>query len=237
MAFKETDLYEPIKQLLIAQGFTVRGEVIRCDIAALRGEELWVVEMKLQLNIKLLYQAMERLKITRQVFIAVPRPRRANNKQFLAARRILKKLELGLITVSMDSPIPAAEIVLFPDGKAVKPTKAAERVKREINGRSADTTGGNVRAKVNTAYRERCVKIACLLEARGVLTAPELKKKYNCGADAYSIMSKNIYGWFSNTGKGRFKLTAQGFKYLDENAGSGIISYYRMKAAEENEDT
>ena len=36
---RETDLYEPIKQLLESQGYEVKGEVGPADVVAVRGEE------------------------------------------------------------------------------------------------------------------------------------------------------------------------------------------------------
>jgi hypothetical protein len=146
---------------------------------------------------------------------------------------VLKKMEIGLITVSLDSPYRMAEIIFMPDGKPVKHNKIAEKVKQEIAGRSFETAGGTQK-KVNTAYRERCVRIACLLDRIGPLTSPELIKLYGCEKDAYALMHNNQYGWFRNTGKGRFALTKEGREYLDKNSGSGLVSYYRMKAEDES---
>lgn len=229
---KETDLYEPIRRMLAAQGFIVKGEVKHCDIAAVRDELLWVVEMKLQLNITLLYQAMERLQITDQVFVAIPRPRKANDKNFRMARRILAKLELGLITVALDSPVPMAEIVLFPGGKPVKSNKSSESVKREIKGRLGDTEGGGNKIIVNTAYRERCLRIACALDHNGPMNAPRLIKEFHCGPDTYNIMRLNHYGWFEKINKGVFSLTEKGKSYLTEHDDSAVVAYYRMRAEE-----
>ena len=127
---REATLYEPIKNLLTAQGFTVRGEVNYCDIAAVRGGELWLVEMKLSANLTLIYQAMERKKITSTVFIAIPRPRNSRSKNFMALKKLLKKLEIGLITVALDSPVLHAEIIALPSPSTSKKEnkKAAQSV-------------------------------------------------------------------------------------------------------------
>jgi hypothetical protein len=43
----EIDLYAPVKELLEQQDYTVKGEVDRCDLAAVRGAEPPViVELK-----------------------------------------------------------------------------------------------------------------------------------------------------------------------------------------------
>ena len=231
MSKKETDLYEPIRKLLADQGFTVRGEVKGCDIAATRDDVLWVVEMKLNLNLTLIFQAMDRRTVTDWVFAAIPRPRRT--KDLTRAKRLLEKLEIGLITVALDTPLRHAEIVLFPNGRANKKNKATEKVRKEIAGRTADTPGGS-QTPVNTAYRERCVRIACLMEAFGSLSAKELVQKYGCEKDAYHLMRANFYKWFENVSRGKYDLSPQGREYLQENSASPLVAYYRMLIESKN---
>ena len=229
ITYKEADMYSPIKDMLASQGFTVRGEVKGCDIAAVKDEMLWIVEMKLSTNLTLIFQAMERQTATDWVFIAIPRPRRARDDSYMKLQRLLKKLELGLITVALDSPAKLAEVVLFPMGKADKANKKSASVRREIAGRSADTTGGS-RGIVNTAYRERCVRIACLLEAHVNLSAKELVKTHGCEGDASSILRQNHYNWYKKTARGRYELSGIGQLYLQENSTEKLVVFYRMKA-------
>lgn len=228
--YKETDLYQPIKDLLTSQGFTVRGEVKSCDIAAVKDDMLWVVEMKLTANLTLVLQAMERQTATDWVFAAIPRPKTTRSGNFPAFKRLLKKLQIGLITVALDSPAKFAEIILFPTGSAAKTTKKSAAIRREVAGRTADTTGGG-KTKVNTAYRERCIRIACLLEAHGPLSAGILTKTHGCEKDAYSILRSNNYNWFEKTARGQYALNNTGTAYLQENAAEKLIVYYRMRAA------
>jgi len=227
--YKESDLYNPIKTMLTDQGFTVRGEVKGCDIAAVKDDMLWVVEMKLSINLKLIFQAMERQTATDWVFVAIPRPPKARDGTFMQLQRLLKRLQIGLITVALDSPARLAEILLFPTGRADKTTKKSESLRREIAGRISDTIGGSQGA-VNTAYRERSVRIACLLEAHGNLSARELTKIHGCEKDASSILRLNHYNWYIKTAKGRYELSEAGRVYLDENETEKLIIFYRMKA-------
>jgi len=227
--YKETDLYEPIKNLLTQQGFTVRGEVKGCDIAAVKDEILWIVEMKLSINLKLVLQAVERQTATDWVFVAIPRPRKARDSTYTQFQRLLKKLQIGLITVALDSPTKLAEIVLFPEGRSDKTNKTSQTLRREIAGRTLDTTGGS-KGIVNTAYRERSVRIACLLEAHGDLSAKELTNTYGCEKDAYSILRQNHYNWYNKIARGRFQLSSTGHSYLQENREDKLVVYYRMKA-------
>jgi len=226
---KETDLYEPIRNLLTDQGFTVRGEVKGCDIAAVKDDMLWIIEMKLHTNIKLIFQAMERQSATDWVFVAIPRPIRARDSTFMQLQRLLKKLQIGLITVALDSPARLAEIILFPAGRDDKANKKSQILRKEIAGRSSDTTGGS-QGTVNTAYRERCVRIACLLEAHGNLSAKELTNAYGCEKDASSILLQNHYSWYNKIARGRYELSCTGLSYLQENETEKLVIFYRMKA-------
>ena len=229
MGHKETDLYEPIKALLTDQGFTVRGEVKGCDIAAVKDDILWIVEMKLSMNLTLVLQAMERQTATDWVFVAIPRPRKARGGNFPAFKRLLKKLQIGLITVALDSPSKLAEIIHFPMGNPSKTTAKSSLLCKEIAGRSADTTGGS-KSIVNTAYRERAIRIACFLEAHGPLSAGQLKKTYDCENDTYSILQKNFYNWFEKIARGQYALSNAGTAFLQENSTNKLVIYYRMHA-------
>ncbi|MCL2361256.1 MAG: DUF2161 family putative PD-(D/E)XK-type phosphodiesterase [Defluviitaleaceae bacterium] len=227
--YKETDLYNPIRDMLQDQGFTVRGEVKGCDIAAVKDDQLWIVEMKLSANLKLIFQAMERQTATDWVFVAVPRPRKARGGSFMKLQRLLKKLQIGLISVALDSPAKHAEIILFPSGKADKTTKKSAIIRKEIAGRTTDTTGGS-KGTVNTAYRERAVRIACLLEAHGDLSAKELTQIHGCEKDTYSILRVNYYNWYKQVARGRFGLSTDGHAFLRENEAEKLVIFYRMKA-------
>lgn len=227
--YKETDLYQPIRNLLSSQGFTVRGEVKGCDIAAVKDDVLWVIEMKLSINLTLVLQAMERKTATDWVFVAIPRPRASRGGNFSAFKRLLKKLQIGLITVALDSPAKLTEIILFPSGNGEKTTKKSANIRRELAGRVSDTTGGT-KAKVNTAYRERCVRIACLLEAHGPQSAKNLVKAYGCEKDTSLILQKNFNNWYEKVARGQYTLSKTGAAYLQENATEKLIVYYRMRA-------
>ena len=227
--YKESDMYAPIRDLLAQQGFTVRGEVKGCDISAVRGDSLWIIEMKLSANLTLIYQAMARQAATDWVFIAIPRPRNIRDGNFAKLKKLVTKLQLGLITVALDSPARLAEIVIFPTGKDNKKNKKTAAVKREMAGRTVDSTGGTTKTQINTAYRERCVRIACLLEAHGALSGKELVK-LGCEKDAGRLLMTNVLGWFEKVAKGVYGLTDVGIGYLEDNAAGSLVAYYRMKS-------
>ena len=110
-ALNETDLYAPIKRLLEEQGYTVRAEVDRCDLVAVRGgEPPVIVELKRRFALSLVYQGIERQRITDAVYLAVAAPsgRKARaiwNRKRGAVLQLCRRLGLGLMTV--DAVIPA----------------------------------------------------------------------------------------------------------------------------------
>ena len=219
-------MYEPIRLLLNELGFIVRGEVKNCDIAAIQEDELWVVEMKLSANLTLLYQAMERKSVTDYVFIAIPRPKNSRSKNFASLKKIVSKLELGLILVSIDSPVPLAEIAIHPAGGGTTSRHKAESIRKEILGRSSDTSGGTSKTKISTAYREKCIRIACFLEAKGDLSSRELMR-LGCEKDTAAILRNNHYGWFAKTADKKYFLADAGKAYLHANDNMPIVAYYR----------
>ncbi|GMA49522.1 hypothetical protein GCM10025857_08790 [Alicyclobacillus contaminans] len=111
-AFRETDMYPPLEAFFAKLGYTVQAEVKHCDIVAYRADELIVVEMKRTLNLEVVAQAVDRQKFTPSVYIAVPRPK-ANpaRGEWRRLRTVLRRLELGLLFVALDSHLPASDRV------------------------------------------------------------------------------------------------------------------------------
>src|SRR5471032_1542675 len=68
----ESDLYRPVKALLEAQGYSVKGEVLGCDVVAVRGKEPPViVELKQTFGIGLVLQGVNRLAISDTIYLGV----------------------------------------------------------------------------------------------------------------------------------------------------------------------
>ncbi len=97
----ETELYAPVKILLEGQGYLVKSEVGDADVVAVRGDEPPViVELKTGFSLALFHQAIERLKITDAVYVAVPEwTGRSGWKSFVANRTLCRRLGLGLMTI------------------------------------------------------------------------------------------------------------------------------------------
>ena len=165
---KETELYAPVKGLLEAQGYAVKGEVRGCDVVAVRGEEPpLVVELKTTLSLSLLLQAVDRLALSDAVYLAVPEdcaPLRRDPKRI---RKLLRMLGLGLLTVSGGR----AAVWLDP-GPYAGPRRSKARRARllgEFRGRAGDPEPGGAdrRRGLHTAYRQRALAIARHLAVRG----------------------------------------------------------------------
>ena len=213
---RETDLYEPVHDFLVAQGYTVRAEVNNCDITATRGDDLIVIELKRRFDLKLFTQATERQRITDSVYVALPAPGDMGPRgRWPGMKRLLRQLELGLILVFLDSPQPRVEVVFHPLPYQRQKRKRARRaVLAEMAGRGGGrNVGGSSRRKLVTAYREMAIHIACCLEKHGPL-APRRLREMGTGPKTTSILYDNHYCWFERVDRGVYALSARGREEL-----------------------
>jgi len=213
---RETDLYEPVRDYLIQNGYTVRSEVINCDMTAVKDDDLIVIELKRSANIELLIQATERQRITDSVYVAIPTPK-TRGSRWRGIQRVLRMLEVGLMVVSFKTKVPKVKVVFDPLPYARKKTKRRRRaVLKEIAERSGEyNVAGSTRKKVITAYRENAIHIACCLENFGAMS-PKRLRSIGTGDKTLSILSNNYYGWFQRIDRGVYELTASGKTELSE---------------------
>src|SRR6185312_17017840 len=109
----ETALYAPVKRFLEAQGFSVKGEVCGCDLVALRGDEPPVVvigELKLNFNLELVLQAVDRTAACDEVWLAVG-PAGHKRLRDPRVRKLCRFLGFGLLWVSSSG---AVEVLIEP---------------------------------------------------------------------------------------------------------------------------
>lgn len=215
----ESDLYEPIRDYLIKQGYTVRGEVRDCDITATKDDELIVVELKLAFNMMLLYQATERQKLSDSVYVAFPRPNKmGRGSRWKDTKRLLRRLELGIILVSFTTKKPQVEVVFHPiPTPRRKNHRARKAVIREIEGRSVDhNRGGSTRRKILTAYREEAIRISVCLDTHGP-ASPKQLRTMGTGSRTQAILYNNVYDWFERVGHALYALKPEGTAALAEN--------------------
>ena len=226
--FKETDLYEPIRAFLEEEGYQVHAEVKGCDIAAVKDGQLVIVELKKSFSLKLVYQGLERQSLTEQVFVAIPRPKKgAREKSWKDMMKLLKRLELGLLTVALDSPLQTVDVVLEPsDSLAWKNRKKREKVQAELEKRQVDANvGGMTRRKIMTAFREKSIRVACILEKEGQLSLAEFRERGL--EDCVGLLSKNYDKWFKRVEKGVYALSEKGKEALENEDFAKVVAFYR----------
>ncbi len=217
---RETDLHAPIHAYLEGQGYTVQAEVSDCDLVARKGDDLIVVEFKRRLSISLLVQATDRQRITESVYVALPGPLDlSRGSRWNGIRRLLRSLELGLITVTFGGRRPRVDVIFHPlPRERRKLSRRRRAVLREIDGRSESyNQGGSTRRKLMTAYREAAIRIATILDRQGPLT-PRRLRALGTGRKTLPILADNHYGWFERVDRGVYALTPGGRVALGEYA-------------------
>lgn len=217
---RETDLYAPVRDFLAAQGFTVRAEVHRCDVAATRGDDLVIVELKVALSLDLLAQAVRRQRLTDTVYLAVPRPgTRAQEEKLRAIRPVLRRLELGLLVVDFGGAPPSVAVAVQPQPiQRRRQAKARRALVQELAARSGDdNAGGSTRRPLVTVYREQALFIAAALQRVGPL-APKRLRELGTGPKTLSILRSDVYGWFERIGHALYGLKPKGAEALDRYA-------------------
>lgn len=207
---RETELYPLLKSYFENLGFIVQAEVNNIDLVAKKEDLIIIVEMKTQLNLKLIYQGCQRQKINDNVYLAVPR---VSNKKTLKERiHILRRLNLGLLIVDIDKT--TVEAIIDPkEFVQRKSKKKRARLLKEMNQRVTNINiGGTSKSKLITSYRENVIRIAYYLRD-GEKTTKELKELSGI-TNAPTYLQKNYYNWFVRVSRGVYSLTDQGFQEL-----------------------
>ena len=225
----ETDLYQPVCDYLVQQGYTVRSEVENCDIAAARNGELIAVELKLSFSTALLVQATRRQRAADSVYIAIPRPKLSRRWHHI--KHLLRRLELGLIFVRFSRRKAMVEVVFHPLAFQRKRRKGAKQaILTEMAERSGDyNQGGSTRRKLVTAYREKAIHIACCLAVSGPLSPKDLRAR-GTAPNTQSILYSDFYGWFERIAPGLYSLRSRGRAALDDYPE--LAACYREGVAE-----
>ena len=209
---RETELYAPVKALLEDQGYTVKGEVGAADIVAMKNglDEPVIVELKTGFSLSLFHQAIERLKLSDTVYVAVPRGSGMAYLRALKANTTLcRRLGIGLITVRLKDGHTQIHLDPAPYApRQSKPRKA--RLLKEFAKLEGDPNlGGSIRRGLVTAYRQDALKCLAHLGEHGPLKAALVAKATGV-ANARAIMADNHYGWFERVEKGIYALSPNG---------------------------
>lgn len=205
---KESDLYPPVKRFLELQDYQVKSEVGDCDVVAVRGDEPpVVVELKLSLNLEVVLQAVDRLALTPNVYIGIPRSSRVLARRRKAVLKLVRMLGLGLLLVD-------GEVSVALDPGPYWPRRSSHRQQRllgEFLLRVGDPNlgGSSRRGGVMTAYRQSALKIACHLQNHGATKASLVAAAVE-EPKARDFLYRNVYGWFEPVGRGVYRLSPRG---------------------------
>ena len=214
--FREEDLYKPIYDYFCDLGYTVRSEVNHCDIAAFKGDELIVVEMKKSLNLDVILQATLRQKFADMVYIAVEPGKNLFSKRWKNLSYLLKRLQLGLMLVSLKKDLSLVEVAFDPEPFDMIRSKGHGKKKKqdlikEFDARHGDfNTGGSTGKKLMTAYREMSIYITCCLIKYGPLSPKALRELGTDEKKTTTILWKNHYGWFEKVSRGLYDISEKG---------------------------
>lgn len=218
----ETDLYPPVKAFLEGLGYEVKGEVKNCDVTAVRGEELIVVELKTGFTIELLFQASRRQLVADGVYVAIPLPKggyRAPRHDDIV--RLCRRLEIGLLFVAFtEAGAAQVDAAVHPAPARAVRTNVKKRlaVLTEHHGRTGSRNcGGVTRRRILTVYKERSLAIVAILAAHGELTTTQIRALG--GPDNTSaILTRNYYSWFAKGAPRHHAATPAGVGALGEYA-------------------
>lgn len=214
----EVDLYKPIKQFLEAQGYSVKGEIGACDIVALRaGEGPVVVELKERLNLAVILQAVDRLRVSEAVYVGIRIGKghsaswRSRRKQVMS---LLRRLGLGLLTVS-----ERGNVVAVLDPAPYRPrsdTRRRKRLLKEFTERVGDPESGGSSSRPRlTAYRQDALRCARELTEARVLKVSVIRQRADVER-AGPILRDNHYGWFERVKMGHYELSSKGRRDLPQ---------------------
>jgi hypothetical protein len=225
---RESDLYPPVKAFLEAQGYEVKGEIGGCDAVGTRGDEPPViVELKLQFNLALVLQGVDRLSLTDRVYLAVPRPHGSRAPGGAVyhrdARKLCRRLGVGLMTV--ETAPPGIEVLLDPE--PYRPRKKMKRLGRllgEHARRAGDPTrGGVTRTPIVTAYRQEALRCALLIRD-GQRTSLKALRETGMVPNASRILQRDVYGWFRRVERATYVLTERAAQDLARFATAVTLS-------------
>jgi hypothetical protein len=204
----ETSLYGPVKAYLERLGFEPKGEVLGCDVVAVRAGDapcLVIAEMKAGLTLELILQGVDRTAACDEVWLAVAATRRGRDRD-RRAHKLCRLLGFGLLAVTPST----GRVEVLAEPSPYRPRQNARRrmllLREHVRRRGDPTPGGGTRRPIMTAYRQAA--LVCALALRnGPGRTRDLARQV---PDAPKILLRNVYGWFERIGRGTYRLTALG---------------------------
>ncbi len=209
VALREVDLYPPLCAYLTRQGYNVKGEVERCDLVAVRGQEPpLIVELKTRLTLELVLQAADRLSLTESVYVAFPAGASLWRRHFRRVRALCRRLGIGIIT--LDGSALRVNVRLDPLPYQPRESKVRRhRLLAEFEQRVGDPNVGGVTGQpLMTVYRQDALRCVVAL-AHGPCALADIRQ-FSQVPHAARILQKNHYGWFERVRRGHYRLSPKG---------------------------
>lgn len=209
----ETSLYGPVKRFLESLGFTVKGEIGGCDLVALSKDcppVVVICELKLQFNLELVLQGIDRAAACDEVWLAGRLSIRGKGRESDARfRNLCRRLGFGLLGVSAKGDV---EVMLSPTALAPRrdPRRRSRLVDEHRRRRGDPAAGGGSRMPIMTAYRQEALACAAAM-ADGPKRPRDLRPDL---PNAPKILQRNVYGWFVRAERGIYDLTDAGREAL-----------------------
>ena len=205
----ETSLYLPVKRFLEGLGYAVKGEIGRCDLVGLKGDDppvMVIGELKLVFNLELVLQGVDRMGAGDEIWLAARLSARGRGRESDARfRKLCRHLGFGVLGVT---PAGRVEVLVSPAAPTPRRNpKLRSRLVDEHRRRQGDpVAGGGTRMPVMTAYRQQA--LACAAAMAATPQRPrDLKRSF---PDAQKILRHNVYGWFERADRGIYALTEAG---------------------------
>lgn len=217
---QETALYTPVKRFLEGLGFSVKGEVGGCDVVALSADAIPIVvvcELKLQFNLELVLQGVNRAVACDEVWLAARLSRRGKGReQDPRFRALCRRLGFGLLGVATNGEV---SLLLSPSAAAPRrdPKRRSRLVDEHRRRRGDPVAGGGSRQPIMTAYRQDALACAASM-AEGPRRPRDLKLDVPY---APQILARNVYGWFVRSSRGVYDLTPAGREALRRATATG----------------
>jgi len=210
----ETSLYLPVKRHLERLGLVVKGEIKGCDVVGISPDgpaTVVIAELKLQFNLDLVLQAVERTALCDEVWVAVPASKRGRGRESdPRVKKLCRMLGLGLMCVFASGKV---DVLVEPGPWRPRPnSRKRSRIVSEHNRRKGDpVTGGSTRLPQMTAYRQQALSCAVAM-AEEPVRPRDLKA---IAPDAAAILQRNVYNWFVRQSRGIYGLTDAGRTALE----------------------
>ncbi len=215
----ETDLYAPVQKYFAQLGYTIDAEVKDLDVLCIREEQSVVIELKNELNLKVITQSALRQKMFDWVYVAIWTPKNMRQQAFKDKVYLLKRLGIGLILVS-----PHALSVDIYHEPMIHPIEEYQRRNRkkkkkiieELKKRRTHMNiGGTHRKKIITAYKEDALIILDYLKKHESMPLSQITQDTQIKRTG-TIVQKNFYGWFKRVQRGVYALTDVGLDAHEE---------------------